>query len=59
MEDLYHFHINSFSSSFQTFSIKSGAFFYIPIYQGYYARPCHDFKEKMQREKTIFKMAKS
>ena len=31
MEDLCHFHINSFSSSFQKFSIQSGAFFNIPI----------------------------
>ena len=26
MEDLCHFHINSFDSSFKTFSIQSGVF---------------------------------
>ena len=32
-------------------------FFYISIYRGYYALPCHDFKANRQEEKTIFKMA--
>ena len=54
MEDLCPFQINYFSSSFQ-----SGVnFFYIPIHQGYYAVPCHDFKENMQEEKTYFQDGK-
>ena len=36
-EDLCHFHINSFSSSPQTFSIQSGVFLWISIFRGYYA----------------------
>ena len=34
-------------------------FFYVPIYRGYYALPCHDFKANIQEEKTIFKIATS
>ena len=34
-------------------------FFYISIYWGYYALPCHDLKASTQEEKTIFKIAKS
>ena len=59
MEDLFYFHINSFSFSLQTFSIESGVAFYISIYLGYYTLPCHDFKANMQEVKTIFKMVKS
>ena len=59
MEDLCHFRVISLSSSFCTFSIQSNVFFYIPIYRGYYALSCRDFKANIQEEKTIFKMAKS
>ena len=54
MEDLCHFHINSFGSSFQTFSIQSGTFFYIPIYRVYYTLPCHNFKASIQKGKKPF-----
>ena len=59
MEGLFHFHINSFSSTFKTFLIQSGIFFYILIYQEYYALPRHDFKANIQEGKKIFKIAKS
>ena len=58
MEDLYYFHINSFSFFFRLLAFRV-VFFYIPIYQGYYALPCNDFKTNMHKEKTNFKMAKS
>ena len=50
IEDLCDFQINSLSSSFYTFSIQSGVFFYISMYWGYYALQCHDFKEDMQEK---------
>ena len=42
---------------FRPSEFKIVFFFYISIYRGYYALPCHDFKANIQEEKTIFKIS--
>ena len=58
MEGLCHFRI-LLVAPFRPVVLLSGVFFYIPIYQQYYALPCHNFKVNIQEEKAILKMAKS
>ena len=53
------FHVNCFSSSFKIFSIQKDVFSVFPIFKGYYALPCHEFKADILEEETSLKIAKS